>query len=417
MSYSSINNASRDESSSRSNNGRIEQELKTAINRQVDQKRIFNSFYQYFFNATNILSTGRLAWIDYAKGLTIFLVVYHHSYLTLINAGVKVTPWMVNSNLFVYSFRMPMFFMLSGLFITKSLLKRGAYSYIKNRARILLYPYLVWGVLQATLGILFNQYAHADWNANRYLVILYQPNATSQLWYLITLFNTALLYTLLEAKLHLTKRHQFILGIILYLISPFLFFNSMIQDTTRFYVYLVFGSMISGFILRKDNFKLLSSIKLFIPLSTLAILTQYYLFKHLYLYTLEMTISVSNLTLHQVLSHFWGMLIFTTIVIIGCAFILNVCAVFQRLGKVNFIRIIGFHSLYIYLMHVLIAIGLRIFFVDFMHYTNPYLLLPLLIATGVFGSIMFFNLCRHWGMMFLFEYDPRLIKRSLKMLA
>lgn len=378
-------------------------------------KSPWKRFYNYFFNAAHILESKRLAWIDYAKGLTIILVVYHHCYLTLINSGVQVSPWMINANLFVYSFRMPMFFMLSGLFIAKSLQKRGAKKYIENRARILLYPYLLWAIVQITLSVIFARYSNnpLPLSLNRYLVIFYQPNATSQLWYLITLFNTALLYVLLKSTFHLSNRWQFVLGIIFYMISPFLMFNSMLQDTTRFYVYLVFGSIISDFILSKDNFKLFSSVKLLIPLAILAFLSQYYLFEHLHLYRLEMSIDLKGLTLQHVLLHFWGMLRFTTIVMIGCAFALNACAIFERFGKAVFMRVLGYHSLYIYLMHVLIAVGLRMVFVDFLHYTNAYILLPLLIIVGMIGSTMIYNLCKHIGLGCLFEYDPALTRKFL----
>lgn len=376
-----------------------------------------SKFYNYFFNAEKIFSSKRLAWIDYAKGLTIILVVYHHSFLTLVNAGVEVNSWLINANLSVYSFRMPMFFMLSGLFIARSLEKRGVRKYIENRARILLYPYILWALLQASLGILFSHYAHAEWTLHRYLVILYQPNATSQLWYLVTLFNTAVLYVFLSTKFHFNSRRQFIFGVLLYLVSPFLFFNSMIQDTTRFYVYLVFGSLIADFILKPKNFKMLSSSKLFLPLGILMFFSQYYLFKHQYLYRLEMYFDLNKISYENVLLHFWGMLKFTGIVMIGCAFVLNACALFQRYGKASFIRVVGYHSLYIYLMHVLLAIGIRMFFVNFLNYKNVFVLLPLQIMVGMIGSVMIYNLCRHWNLNFLFEYDPISFKKLFRRLV
>lgn len=375
-----------------------------------------SKFYNYFFNAKKILKSKRLAWIDYAKGLTIILVVYHHSFLTLVNAGVEVNAWLINANLSVYSFRMPMFFMLSGLFIAKSLEKRGAKKYIESRVRLLLYPYILWAVIQATFGILFSQYANATWNLHRYLVIFYQPNATSQLWYLITLFNTALLFVIMDTKLRFNSKTQFVFGIILYMISPFLFFNSMIQDTTRFYVYLVFGSLISNFILADKNFKLLSSFKLLIPLGILMFLSQYYLFRHQYLYILEMKIDLGTLSFSNVLLHLWGMLKFTGIVMIGCAFVLNLCAILQRIGKATFIRVVGYHSLYIYLMHVLLAVGIRMFFVNYLDFTNAFVILPIQIIVGMIGAVMIYNLCLHMRLRMLFEYEPGAIKKVLQKL-
>jgi len=371
----------------------------------------FSQYYNFFFNAGSILKSGRLAWIDYAKGLTIILVVYHHSFLTLVNAGVKMNTWLVNANLSVYSFRMPMFFMLSGLFIEKSLRKKGVREYILSRAGLLLYPYLLWAFIQASCGILFSQYAHASWTWQRYLVIFYQPNATSQLWYLITLFNTAMLYVFFSSAFRLNNRSQFLIGILLYMLSPFLFFNSMIQDATRFYVYLVLGSLISSFILDEANFGILSSVRLFFPLTILMLISQFYLFHHQYLYGLEMYFNMGRLSYSSVFLHWLGMLEFTAIVMTGCAFVLNACAILQKTEKAKFIRVIGYHSLYIYLMHVLIAVGCRMFFVNFLGYRNAYVILPLQIMAGMIGSVMIYNICRQAGLRFLFELDPEAIRR------
>lgn len=373
-------------------------------------KRV-NQFYNYFFNAGTVLRSKRLSWIDYAKGLTIVLVVYHHSFVTLVHSGVNVHPWLINANLLVYSFRMPMFFMLSGLFIVQSLRKRGVKNYIKYRFKYILYPYLIWAFIQATIGIFFEPYLHGSWTLHRYLVIFYEPNATSQLWYLMTLFNTAILFVFLDAKLKLKIWHQLALGIVLYLASPFLFFNSMIQDTTRFYVYLVFGSLISKFILDKKNFPLISSVRLLVPLLLLMVTSQYYLHKNLYLYKLEMYIDIHSLSIPTVLSHFWGMFQFVVIVMIGCAFILNVCALFQKVGKSNFIRVIGYHSLYIYILHVLLVVTCRLLFVNILHYENAFIILPVQILTGTIGAVMIYNLCRHLNMNFLYEYDPIDLKK------
>lgn len=369
-------------------------------------KNGISRFYDYFFDSKTILKSKRLAWIDYAKGLTIILVVYHHSFLTLVNSGVKVNSWLINANLSVYSFRMPMFFMLSGLFIARGLKKRGIKKYIGYRARYLLYPYVLWTVIQVTSKLLFSQYIHSPWNLNGYLSIFYQPNATAQFWYLITLFNTAILYVILSEIFNFRPWQQFVFGVILYMASPFLFFNSMIQDTTRFYVYLVFGSLISEFILADKNFKYFSSFRSFFPLLILMFFTQFYLFKHQYLYGLEMKFNMGNLNGESILMHLWGMLKFTAIVMVGCAFILNACALFQKTGKATFIRVVGYYSLYIYILHVMIAVGCRILLVNLLHYKNAFLILPLQIIMGMLGSVMIYNLCRHLHLNFLFEYDP-----------
>jgi len=366
------------------------------------------------FNAKAILGSSRLAWIDYAKGLTIILVVYHHSFLTLINAGVKVAPWLINANLAVYAFRMPMFFILSGLFITRSVAKRGGKKYIENRASLLLYPYFLWGIMQASFGIFFSEYTAANWRAQRYLLLFYQPSTTSQLWYLITLFNTGLLFVIVGVKLKFGLWQQFAFGILLYILSPLLFFNSMIQDTTRYYVYLVFGSLISKFILKRENFGLISSSKLTLPLGLLAFLSQYYLFEHQYFYLLERHLQFVNLTFWSALRHLAGIFIFTVIVVLGCAFVLNVCAILQRRKCIRFLRVVGYHSLYIYLMHVLVVVGIRIFSINFLGYTNPFVILPIQIIVGVLGPVIVYNLFKRWGLTLLFEYEPGDVRKMFR---
>lgn len=375
--------------------------------------RRVSRFYDYFFNALKILESNRLAWIDYAKGLTIILVVYHHSFLTLVNSGVKVNSWLINANLSVYSFRMPMFFMLSGVFIAKGLQKRGLRKYIFYRSKYLLYPYLLWTTIQVTSKLAFSEYIHSPWSLESYLVIFYEPNATAQFWYLITLFNTAIVFAIFSYKLRLSIWHQFAFGVLLYMASPFLSFNSMIQDTTRFYVYLVFGSLVSNFILSERNFSLISSPKIFFPLLILMLGSQYYLFKHQYLYELEMNINMKSIDFISIFQHLWGMLKFSAIVMIGCAFMLNTCGILQRIGKLTFIRVIGFQSLYIYILHVLLAVGCRILLVNYLKFDNAIVILPIQIFICIVGSVMIYNVCRHMNLNFLFQYDPSEFKKFI----
>jgi hypothetical protein len=309
---------------------------------------------------------------------------------------------------------MPMFFMLSGLFIAKGLRKRGLKKYIAYRANFLLYPYLLWAFIQATLQIVFSRYIYLQAGLLTYLQIFYQPSTTSQFWYLITLFNTAVLFVVLSAKFNFRPGHQFVFGVLLYMLSPFLSFNSMIQDTTRFYVYLVFGSLISDFILSEKNFDIISSVKAFLPLLVLMFFSQYYLFRHQYLYELELNFNVDHLTAGTLAAHFWGMVKFSGIVMIGCSFMLNVCAILQKIGKATFIRVVGYHSLYIYILHVVIVVGCRIVLVNWFHYENAFVILPLQVIAGMIGSVMIYNVCRHAGLNFLFEYDPVDLKRFFR---
>ena len=77
---------------------------------------------------TDIVNNSRLPWVDYARGIAIMLVLYRHIYEGISRAGLsgQKFAYLEHANIIFYSFRMPLFFILSGVFIGKSLKKRSA---------------------------------------------------------------------------------------------------------------------------------------------------------------------------------------------------------------------------------------------------------------------------------------------------
>ncbi|MBC1212116.1 acyltransferase family protein [Listeria booriae] len=70
----------------------------------------------------------RITWIDYAKGIGIILVVYGHVLRGVFEAGLDIPIKLFTyEDSFIYSFHMPLFFFLSGLF-ANHLLKRSFFS-------------------------------------------------------------------------------------------------------------------------------------------------------------------------------------------------------------------------------------------------------------------------------------------------
>ena len=88
-----------------------------------------------FFNSKYILSNKRFGWIDYDRGISIILVTYRHCFESMEKAGLdlKSYPFLEYINVFFFGFRMPLFFIASGIFITGSMRKRGLNAYSKNR--------------------------------------------------------------------------------------------------------------------------------------------------------------------------------------------------------------------------------------------------------------------------------------------
>ena len=104
----------------------------------------------------NALADSRSLLVDVAKGLAIGLVALGHT-----NQGEITRGWWgasafgIHLNDFIYSFHMPAFFFLSGVFLRSSVDKRGSWRFMLGKLRTVLYPYLLWSLLlPATMLVL-----------------------------------------------------------------------------------------------------------------------------------------------------------------------------------------------------------------------------------------------------------------------
>lgn len=94
---------------------------------------------------------GRVGWVETASGVGILLVVFGHAWRGLYQAGILSDPWLFQTiDQAVYSFHMPLFFFLGGLFLEASVRKSGVLSYVAKRARRLLWPLTLWTWIFAT---------------------------------------------------------------------------------------------------------------------------------------------------------------------------------------------------------------------------------------------------------------------------
>lgn len=101
--------------------------------------------------------SARVLWVDLARGLGILLVVLGH-----VNRGLYDAELHSSSQLYrslddgLYLFHMPLFFMLSGLFMTQTVRKVGVSAFVASRLRTLAYPAVLWtwllGLAQLTVG-------------------------------------------------------------------------------------------------------------------------------------------------------------------------------------------------------------------------------------------------------------------------
>src|SRR3978361_1656976 len=124
------------------------------------------------------MKTGslRVNWVDYAKGLGIILVVMGHAMAGAREAHLPVNLSLVNSlYTFIYSFHMPLFFALSGLFFEKSLDRYHEKKFIINKLQTILYPFVIWSIIQTTFEVMFSAQTNTGLSPTALYTCLFIP--------------------------------------------------------------------------------------------------------------------------------------------------------------------------------------------------------------------------------------------------
>src|SRR5436853_2240021 len=98
--------------------------------------------------ATELGQAGaaRVDWVDYAKGFCIVMVVMMHSTLG-VEAAAGEQSWMHVLVAFAKPFRMPDFFLISGLFLAR-VIDRDWRTYLDRKVVHFIYFYLLWTAIQ-----------------------------------------------------------------------------------------------------------------------------------------------------------------------------------------------------------------------------------------------------------------------------
>lgn len=314
-----------------------------------------------------------MAWVDYLRGIAIILVVYRHSLIGIQRGNITVPDALVTANMIFYSFRMPLFFILSGIFISGSIARKPFKKLLYSKFELLLYPYLIWSTIQITLQILLSHYTNSDRTIKDYTYILYQPQALDQFWYLPALFNSTVVYLLLKVKLRVPNWAQIFIGLGFYLIAPHIDQISMISDWMRFYIFLAIGDVLSALFFKESAQRFFKN-----PWTLLAV-TPVFICTEMYYLHLS---SAGDVNIFAYLA----------IALIGC-FCMTVLAFrLQSLDILRFLRVVGFHSLFIYVIHVLVTAFTRAILSRFFHLQNPEILLLCCITAGITIPIIFYNL-------------------------
>ena len=281
---------------------------------------------------------SRSEWVDYAKAIGILLVVYGHVARGLYNAGLEVNNHLYAlADSFVYSFHMPLFFFLSGLFFLNSIQRRGGGKLILSKIDTVFYPYIVWSILQGSIEVVMSKYTNGNVSLVEVLSLLWAPRA--QFWFLYALFVIFCLVSLLYT---ISKNKDFSLAVLAlsalaYVYQSLLPDNLLIGFISNNLVFFMFGIVFSIYF----NNRLLSG-RLLLFLSALLFFSAQYFF-HIVL------------ALNYVDKGLASMLL----ALISITFIIFLSIWLSKTSS-KFIVLIGSSSMAIYLMHVILGSGIRV---------------------------------------------------------
>ncbi len=321
---------------------------------------------------------NRFDWIDYAKGLGIILVVYGHVIRGLNESKIISEKLYYYSDTFVYSFHMPLFFILSGFLFQSSFFKRGIKSFFSNKVQTLLYPFVIWSVIQISIEYIMSSYTNRGINSSKLFTWIVYPHA--QFWFLHALFFINLINISLFS---LSKKFGLYLSFLL--CSLYFIFGRdllMFENTFKFLLYFNIGILLSQY-LEVTNLLVKNRLILGILL-ILFVIAQYLLF----------TTYPNN----------WYNYIFPQIT--GSLLIINLSD-FGTKTPLN-LRYLGNKSMVIYLAHILGASGTRIILLKIFKIDDPYIHIISGTVVGlVFPLILYKFLGSNRYTSFIFEYPTK----------
>ncbi|MBS1532325.1 MAG: acyltransferase [Bacteroidetes bacterium] len=352
------------------------------------------------FNSRYILQEKRWLWIDYDKGISIMLVGFGHCCMILNghNLPFERYPFINYINTFLYGFRMPLFFIVSGLLVGKSLNKKGVKGYISDRTNNILYPLFVWGIIQVTMELFAASITHNHVTAMNYLDLIIRPREDGHFWYLNALFFIGSIYAILKSKLKIPPLAQLALGFGLYSINAYIRLNSLdfglFNDICEYYFFFALGDVVSKIMLAEGNIDRFSSWKIFVPLIILFVAVQYYFTKDNIKPTIYGVAYIENM--HPFL--------FMAEALLGCVTSVSFSFLLQKYKVLTFIRIVGYHSLFIYCMQIIMMSVARILCMNVFHLYNVPALVLIVWTSGVILPVFIYNFCLKYGLWWLYTY-------------
>jgi uncharacterized membrane protein YcfT len=317
---------------------------------------------------------GRIDWVDYAKGICIVMVVMMHSVLGVEAAAVQ-TGFMHAVVMFAKPFRMPDFFLISGLFLPL-VVNRDWRTYLDRKVVHFAYFYVLWVTIQ--FGFKAPSFAAEQGWAHvglEYLESFIEPFGTLWFIYLLPVFFVVI---------KLTRNVPAILvwGIAALLESAHVATGwTVIDEFGARFVYIYSGYLLADYVFAlSDRARAYPGLAL-AGLATWAIVNGGLV-----------SMGQSELPIVSLLLGLAG----------ACA-IVTMGTLFARYGLLNFLRFCGEHSIVIYLAFFLPMASTRTLLLKTGIIHDIGLISVIVTAVGVAGSLLIWRAALRAHANFLFE--------------
>ena len=287
--------------------------------------------------------SNRESWIDVCKGIAIILVVIGHVKTSYINSDLLNNAYVFNSiGTIIYSFHMPLFFLISGYLFSCSSKKKCSFDIFKICISYGI-PYIAFSVVLWFSKIIFSNLVNDTFSVTDLLKILIFP--LSYLWFLYALLIIEIAQTIVS-KVSKSAASKFIIVIALFILRfvliIFISDNSYIYDlgivyAGKYYIYFVLGEYCISFLVLYLNKLSILRFSLFITFVCFA------------LYCFLILRCLNHILSNPIISF--------VLAIIGSILMLFIS---RKINKCKLLELIGKNTMPIYLFHGFIISACRI---------------------------------------------------------
>jgi len=317
---------------------------------------------------------GRVDWADYAKGICIIMVVMMHATLG-VEEAIGRDGFMHGLVMFAKPFRMPDFFLISGLFLSR-VIDRDWRTYLDRKVAHFAYFYLLWVTIQFAVKAPYFA-LHNGWTyvAEQYALAFIEPFGTLWFIYLLPVF-----FVVTKAARNAPPWLIWSIAAALQIAQINTGWTAIDEFAGRF-VYFYTGYLLSGWIFALAAAAQARSLQAALALSLWA--------------TFNGVLAFGGYAALPVVSLALGL--------VGAAAVVSVSALMAKTTIFEPVRYCGEHSIVIYLAFFLPMAMTRTILVKTVIITDPGTISLLVTAAGVIGALAIWWTLRHTRLNFLFD--------------